>query len=93
MEDKAGIYSMDIQSFWEAVLKQDAKRLTNFFASDAYINWHCTNEHFTVEEYIRVNCEYTGDRSSSFHVVLFMQVRDGKNLSLDEYWGDDGAAS
>ena len=48
---------------------------------------------FTVEEYIRVNCEYTGDRSSSFHVVLFMQVRDGKNLSLDEYWGDDGAAS
>lgn len=61
MEDKARIYLMDIRSFWEAALKQDAKRLREFFASDAYINWHCTNEHFTVEEYIRANCEYPGE--------------------------------
>lgn len=115
--EEKGDCSMDIQSFWEAVLKQDAKRLREFFASDAYINWHCTNEHFTVEEYIRANCEYPGewdgeiqriekagdvyivvvhvytcDRSGSFHVASFMRVRDGKILSLDEYWGDDGAA-
>ena len=115
--EEKGDCSMDIQSFWEAVLKQDAKRLREFFAGDAYINSHCTNEHFTVEEYIRANCEYPGewdgeiqriekvgdvfiavvhvytcDRSGSFHVVSFMRVRDGKILSLDEYWGDDGAA-
>ena len=35
---------------------------------------------------------YTCDKSFSFHVVSFMQVRDDKICSLDEYWGDDGAA-
>ena len=25
-------------------------------------------------------------------MASFMRVRDGKILSLDEYWGDDGAA-
>lgn len=108
---------MDIQNFWKAVLNQNAKKIREFFASDAYINWHCTNEHFTVEEYIRANCEYPGDwdgeiqrvenagdvfivvvhvytcdKSLSFHVVSFMQVRDDKICSLDEYWGDDGVA-
>ena len=30
------------------------------FRSDAYINWHCTNEHFNVEEFLLANCEYPG---------------------------------
>ena len=25
------------------------------------MNWHCTNEHFNVNEYIRANCEYPGE--------------------------------
>lgn len=52
---------MDIQGFWNAVLRQDAEEMRKYFYSDAYINWHCTNEHFTVEEYIRANCEYPGE--------------------------------
>lgn len=52
---------MDINEFWDAVLRQDAKKLKTFFSDTAYINWHCTNEHFTVNEYIRANCEYPGD--------------------------------
>ena len=54
--------SFSYQNFWSAVLKQDAEQLHTFFSdSDStYINWHCTNEHFTVEEYIRANCEYPG---------------------------------
>ena len=24
------------------------------------MNWHCTNEHFTVDEFIQANCEYPG---------------------------------
>ena len=109
-----GVY---IQDFWKAVLKQDAETMRLFLKETAYINWHCTNEHFTVEEYIRANCEYPGEwdgtverieytgdlaivvvnvftvnKELSFHVVSFMRIEDGKIVSLDEYWGDDGTA-
>lgn len=52
---------MDIHAFWQTVLAQDAKALRTFFAPGAYINWHCTNEHFSAEEFIRANCLYPGD--------------------------------
>ena len=52
---------MDIQAFYHAVLVQDAQALRAFFHEDAWVNWPCTNEHFTLEEYIRANCEYPGD--------------------------------
>lgn len=51
---------MDINKFWNAVLKQDAGKIKDFFKENAYVNWHCTNEHFTVDEYITANCEYPG---------------------------------
>lgn len=51
---------MDIHEFWKAVIKQDADAVREFFREDAYINWHCTNEHFNVEEFIVANCEYPG---------------------------------
>ena len=52
---------MNIEAFWNAVLTRDAQALRLFFTDDAYINWHCTNEHFSPEEYIRANCEYPGN--------------------------------
>lgn len=51
---------MDIHAFWDAVLRQDAEAIRAFFAKDAVIRWHCSNERFTVEEFIRANCEYPG---------------------------------
>lgn len=51
---------MDIKKFWKAVLKQDPEEIRPFFKETAYINWHCTNEHFTVDQFIRANCEYPG---------------------------------
>ncbi len=51
---------MDLKAYWQAVLKQDANIIKNFFHKDAYVNWHNTNEHFTAEEFIRANCEYPG---------------------------------
>lgn len=33
-------------------------RLKKFFNEDAYIDWHNTNERFTVDEFIEVNCTY-----------------------------------
>lgn len=107
---------MELNKFWNAVLVQDAVELKKYFHEDAYINWHCTNERFTVDEFIIANCEYPGDwegeiervevmnelyitavrvyprdKSASFHVTSFMKVADGKILSMDEYWADDGA--
>lgn len=51
---------MNINALWEAVIDQKADILRTFFHEDAYINWHCSNEHFTVDEYIQANCEYPG---------------------------------
>lgn len=50
----------DFQAFFRAVVTQDADVLRAFFAPDAQICWHCSNERFTLEEYIRANCEYPG---------------------------------
>ena len=105
---------MDIKQFLSAVLEKDRNSLKKYFSEHAYVNWHCTNEHFTVDEYIRANCDYPGDwdgeieriehfdsliivvvrvftkdKSAFFHVVSFIQVENGKILSLDEYWADD----
>lgn len=52
---------MNIEAFWEAVIEQKADVLRTFFHKDEYINWHCSNEHFSVEEYIQANCEYPGE--------------------------------
>ena len=51
---------MNVNAFFRAVWDQDAQALSDFFAPGAYVNWHCTNERFTVEEFIRANCEYPG---------------------------------
>ena len=52
---------MDVGHFMKAVLAQDARTIRSYCHKDAHVNWHCTNEHFTVEEYIIANCEYPGD--------------------------------
>ena len=52
---------MDIYKFWKNVLEQNADAIKDYFDENAYINWHCTNEHFNVNEFIIANCEYPGD--------------------------------
>lgn len=52
---------MNIQQFWSDILSQREDEIRAYFHADAYVNWHCTNEHFTVDEFIRANCEYPGD--------------------------------
>ena len=51
---------MDIRQFQSAILLQDAEAIRAFFHPDACVRWHCTNEEFTVSEFIRANCEYGG---------------------------------
>ena len=52
---------MDVQKYWDAVLKQQAEVMRTYFHKEARIRWINTNEGFTVEEYIRANCEYPGN--------------------------------
>lgn len=52
---------MDIQKYWNDVLAQNEQAIKTYFHDDAYVNWHNSNEHFTVNEFIRANCEYPGE--------------------------------
>ena len=52
---------MDYKAFWLDVLSQNRERLPSWFSEDAVIRWHCSNEQFTVAEYVRVNCDYPND--------------------------------
>ena len=48
----------NIYEFYDAILNQNASEIKKFFNEDAYIDWHNTNERFTVDEFIEVNCTY-----------------------------------
>ena len=52
---------MDIKAFWNDVISQNRDALASYFCDDAIIRWHCTNEQFTVSEYIKANCDYPGN--------------------------------
>ena len=52
---------MDVKEFWIDVLGQNREKLISYFHKDAIIRWHCSNELFTVSEYIKANCEYPGE--------------------------------
>lgn len=52
---------MDINAYWKDALAQDRQAMAGYFRPDAVIRWHCTNEQFTVPEFIRANCEYPGE--------------------------------
>ena len=51
---------MNVQHLWNDIITQNKDRLPEYFKDDAVILWPCTNEQFTVEEYVKVNCEYPG---------------------------------
>lgn len=61
---------MEINEFWDAVLRQDAAAIREYFHPDAWVNWHNTDEHFTVEEFIRANCEYPGQWAGEVEKVV-----------------------
>ena len=48
---------MEIQAFWDAVLRQDAEGMRAFFWPDARVDWPNTGERFTVAEVLHAHCE------------------------------------
>ncbi|HFL2530943.1 nuclear transport factor 2 family protein [Clostridioides difficile] len=61
---------MNVYSFWNDTLAQDAVKIRKYFHENAYINWHDTNEHFTLEEFIIANCEYPDKWNGKVERVL-----------------------
>lgn len=49
---------INVEKYWASVIAQDAAEMKSFLAPDAVIKWHCTNERFTVDEFVKANCEY-----------------------------------
>jgi hypothetical protein len=77
---------MDIQSYWQATLKQDANAIREFFCKEAFVNWHNTNEHFMVEEFIRANCEYPGEWDGKIERI---EQRDDSVITVTHVFSSD----
>ncbi len=80
----------DAKAFFHAVIVQDANGLRRFFHSDAWVEWVCTNERFSVEEYIRANCEYPGSWRGRMEKCIWTE--DGCILAA-KVWPEDESAS
>ena len=53
--------SIDIRALWNDIISQNKERLPLYFCENAVVRWHCNNEQFTVDEYVRANCDYPGN--------------------------------
>lgn len=72
-----------IVQYWNDVAAQDAIKLKAYFLSDAVINWHNTNESFSVNDFIIANCEYPGDWCG--HVER-IEIIDDLVVSVTRVW-------
>ena len=50
-----------VTEFWKAVVQQNPDKIRKYFKETATIRWYNTNEEFTLDEFIRANCEYPGE--------------------------------
>lgn len=78
-----------IKEFWNDVAAQEENRLKQYFAPGAYIRWNDTNEQFTVDEFIRANCEYPG---IWYGEVERIEGFERLYISVARVWEDDGAS-
>jgi len=84
------LYNFDAEAFVHAVGTQNATALRSFFAENAVINWHDSNESFTTDEYVRANCEYPGDWQASLQrvetigqgIAIVSKVSDNEGFSV-----------
>lgn len=49
---------LNIETFFDDEVSQNKTKLKTYFHEYATIKWHCSNEIFTFDEYIKANCEY-----------------------------------
>lgn len=69
LEVVEAVINMNVEAFFDDIVSQNEIKMRKYFRDDAVISWHCTNERFTVEEYIQANCEYPGDWSGTIERI------------------------
>ena len=74
---------MDVNQYWEDIVKQDKIVLKSYFLDSAVICWHNTNEQFTLEEFIQANCEYPGNWNGK---VKRMEQFGDKIVTVTKIW-------
>lgn len=79
-----------VLDFWQEVANQNAENLKKYFLSNAIINWHNTNEQFSVEEYIKANCEYPGSWCCE---VERIELVGNLVITATRVWLSDNSAS
>jgi len=79
--------NFNAHKFVNDVVKQNADALKEYFTSDAVICWHDSNEQFTVDEYIRANCEYPGDWNGEIRRIE--KMNDGIVVVTKIYSADE----
>ncbi len=80
---------IDWHAYWRAVFAQDREELPRFFAEGAEICWHCTDERFTVDEFVIANCDYPGEWEGEL-----LRVFDGDPVAMvAKVWAKGGSVS
>jgi hypothetical protein len=74
------------KQFMTDVAGQNAEALPSYFAPDAVICWHDSNEQFTVSEYVRANCEYPGKWKGE---VQRIEKIDGGMVMVTKIYSDE----
>lgn len=80
-----------LHPYFASIAAQDAEAIRNFFHPDAQILWHNTNERFTLDGFLRANCEYPG--SWAGEVERAESLGEGRVLSVARVWIRGGGPS
>lgn len=75
-----------LAAFWRAVAAQERDPLWGFFAEGAEVLWPNTNERFSVEEYLRANCEYPGKWNGKIERML--DTAEG-SVTVTRVWSEE----
>lgn len=62
-----------IKRFFNDVVNQNAEQLKEYFAANAVVRWHNSNEQFTASDYIIANCEYPNDWAGEVKQINFLE--------------------
>ena len=81
---------MKVERFFRDVVEQNEQALRGYFTSDAKILWHCTNECFTAQEFIRANCEYPGSWEGE---IERLEELDGRYILVGRVFARDRSCS
>lgn len=77
-------------SFWRDIAMQSGEALREYFTPDACIRWICSNEQFSVEEFIIANCEYPGSWQGE---VERIELLEDKIITVARVWPSEGSIS